>query len=616
MASEAKPPGRYDRARALADSVNHFGYIAGCGDLDDVRSAWQAVEAALVGTRRRKTDNDDVDNWTAKAAEFAKRFRAALRKEGGELNVFRKYGDNFSKLAEASYFLFAELSYDEPTVEAPVEPPQFTLLDRYPDSPEGHIAYLEFFASELRFAAKAKASGEYPNDTITRALQLKNWEETKRRMESPGLPEGAVESVRDVLRIPLAHTNVELVAKLLTPAVERLRVEYQESLASPTATASEPVQVMETLAGDDPSDSLRASDFIAKLLAGPEDEELTARELAFLEAYLKRPYSLLEIQRERRAMDGSSPTWERRAKLKSIRDFNHKLLKESSSATSGNATEAGFPSPPRRRYPSEGLPKSIAEGLRIARLAKLMFPDGLKIIGAEPHGPCYLEMLGFLRWYVGTPHERIVWDVYHEWFPQSDEDLLVIDEAAAEEGMTREEFISRATLAELRRFIRANGIPAPPLPDGRPVASPGADSAGVNTPEPKAGGTEEPSRRIEKLKHGAKVRRKIGTGRPTKYDISFVAALTSHHGYENGYCGVFEPIDNSSLRKAADDCPANAVTRFFDREFKGAGTPRKRYVAACRNKATLIAALMRLNQESPSAELLGIDLEQLRRDDD
>ncbi len=66
------------------------------------------------------------------------------------------------------------------------------------------------------------------------------------------------------------------------------------------------------------------NDFIGRLLAGPDDAELSPRELALLEAYLKQPVSLAQMQLEATA-EGTSELARRRNKLKLIRDFNRNL---------------------------------------------------------------------------------------------------------------------------------------------------------------------------------------------------------------------------------------------------------------------------------------------------
>jgi hypothetical protein len=57
------------------------------------------------------------------------------------------------------------------------------------------------------------------------------------------------------------------------------------------------------------------------LLAGPDDAELSPRDMALLEAHLRQHASFATIQQEKRAT-GHSPTEAVRNKLKLIRDFN------------------------------------------------------------------------------------------------------------------------------------------------------------------------------------------------------------------------------------------------------------------------------------------------------
>ncbi|TWU08902.1 hypothetical protein CA54_41410 [Symmachiella macrocystis] len=61
-----------------------------------------------------------------------------------------------------------------------------------------------------------------------------------------------------------------------------------------------------------------------RLLAGPDDAELSPRELALLEAVLKQPVSLPQMQRAKQTT-GKSETNAKLNKLKQIRDFNRSL---------------------------------------------------------------------------------------------------------------------------------------------------------------------------------------------------------------------------------------------------------------------------------------------------
>ena len=74
--------------------------------------------------------------------------------------------------------------------------------------------------------------------------------------------------------------------------------------------------------------------FIENLLAGPEEVELSAKELSLLDAHLNQPISLATIQREREAT-GRSASQDERSRLKLIRDYNRNLqaLQQSNSPT-------------------------------------------------------------------------------------------------------------------------------------------------------------------------------------------------------------------------------------------------------------------------------------------
>lgn len=72
----------------------------------------------------------------------------------------------------------------------------------------------------------------------------------------------------------------------------------------------------------------------------------------------------------------------------------------------------------------------------------------------------------------------------------------------------------------------------------------------------------------------------------------FVAALTAHHGYENGSIGNQEPITVEALAKAAG-ISTGSVSTNFNAEFKGHGG----YVASCRRGDTLVRQLKLMNGE-------------------
>lgn len=91
-------------------------------------------------------------------------------------------------------------------------------------------------------------------------------------------------------------------------------------------------------------DDLHSGDFIERLLAGPDDVELTPKQRALLSAYLDNyRLSFATVQRERRAI-GASPTLERLQKLRRIRDFNRALEASGRCAAPPPATKPKVPS--------------------------------------------------------------------------------------------------------------------------------------------------------------------------------------------------------------------------------------------------------------------------------
>jgi hypothetical protein len=77
--------------------------------------------------------------------------------------------------------------------------------------------------------------------------------------------------------------------------------------------------------------------FIDRLLAGPDDAELTPRELALLEAHLKQPIDSATVQQERREhLKGESETWNCHSKLKLMRDFNRNLQRATVEGDAGD----------------------------------------------------------------------------------------------------------------------------------------------------------------------------------------------------------------------------------------------------------------------------------------
>ena len=109
---------------------------------------------------------------------------------------------------------------------------------------------------------------------------------------------------------------------------------------------------------------------IERLSAGPDDVELSPREMALLEAHLRQPVSFATIPQEKKAT-GHSPTKAARNKLKLIRDFNRRLQGQ------GDANRLEKPSDP---VPAVGLAEATtaaATGSNASLALMRVFTNGI-----------------------------------------------------------------------------------------------------------------------------------------------------------------------------------------------------------------------------------------------
>lgn len=185
---------------------------------------------------------------------------------------------------------------------------EFTLVDRYPTTTAGHIAFLEFVHNEVHYAADAKRNQlaeKYSNATIESMVSGILWVEARQRVVVLSeLPSDIIGRVARVLRRELTLSTVERIDEMLGPAVRSLRDTWEDRDLSPP-------------------DQADGQDFIARLLVGPDDVELKPRELALLDAHLKQPISLAQMQSETREETNEKAI--ARNKLKLICDFNRNL---------------------------------------------------------------------------------------------------------------------------------------------------------------------------------------------------------------------------------------------------------------------------------------------------
>jgi hypothetical protein len=113
--------------------------------------------------------------------------------------------------------------------------------------------------------------------------------------------------------------------------------------------------------------------------------------------------------------------------------------------------------------PSDYLPprniqaREMALAIRKA-FARIGGPPQGGLESLPPHERAFYE---FLQQYVGGPHEREVWTERITWTRPSCADKLVLQQAAAGEGMEWHEYMFRGALEELQKFVKRRGIPTP-----------------------------------------------------------------------------------------------------------------------------------------------------------
>lgn len=365
------------------------------------------------------------------AARIAKGIRDTLASERG-FTAYLDFFPDLNTVCQAGYEAVKGVTkarrLDDPFafVDDVALSKSFTLLDRFPATPEGHLEFLQFVGNELCLAADAKrqqVARGYSNDTLASMVRGIKWSEARARAKAltTAYPEPA-SRLADVLALDLSVATVAELDEQYGPAISALwkAIHKPAKPATPAelevtpdgkiriadwAVAQHGILLDEIMLGPRPGIGNRfpISDFdaivvdgdtpsicpktdrpipaewlptilevfnrmklvkpgqtihwvggqaklenvctcyregfpspdavptgngdlIERLLAGPDDAELTPRELALLEAHLKQPLSLSTIQRERRSSPtGDSETCNRRNKLKLIRDFNRNL---------------------------------------------------------------------------------------------------------------------------------------------------------------------------------------------------------------------------------------------------------------------------------------------------
>ena len=115
-----------------------------------------------------------------------------------------------------------------------------SLLDRYPATTAGHVAFLEWVSIEVREQANALRENRYTHESITR--QIKNgvkWAEARQRITLlQSLPAETVKQVASVLRRELSLGTVEQIDELLRPSIRALRNALEATPQSQTTGQS------------------------------------------------------------------------------------------------------------------------------------------------------------------------------------------------------------------------------------------------------------------------------------------------------------------------------------------------------------------------------------------
>lgn len=310
----------------------------------------------------------------------------------------------------------------------------------------------------------------------------------------------------------------------------------------------------ETLTGD-------IDKFIAALVAGPDDAELSDRALSMLRAHLHPPGpgSITDMAREAREKRENSQAHRNRTKLRRIVAFNQNLRSAAERSLESNQKADGT----KRYDPTKREPRTFGELLDFAAPwhafnsrksgpnlpVRANDPDHqfLELFCIDSFGAMGMESLGRLRakYAVGT-------------------------------GKSVEE-IHATSLHEMAEFFR---------PSGRPTVS---LRSSESSPPDESGKRRKQS--------GSRKKRSTERGEGQE---KLVAAFTKHHRYADGGSLNSEPIGNNELAEAAGVAGSTASS-FFKDNFKGYA----KYRTLCRDVGKLTAALKMLNNEFAPHQLLG-----------
>ncbi len=110
------------------------------------------------------------------------------------------------------------------------------------------------------------------------------------------------------------------------------------------------------------------------------------------------------------------------------------------------------------RYPSDSTTRSAEDRALSRRWSKT--PDFQPFPSAD--GPLYRQLIDFLRSFVGTPHEKTIWDRFHEWRGCTEDNRPVLETEATEAGLTLGEYLAQLTLEALQRYATLHDLQPKP----------------------------------------------------------------------------------------------------------------------------------------------------------
>ncbi len=271
MADENPLAGLLDRAgkvfflagelgRAFHEKFQRQGRQIDPADLNHHAPTFNKYCAALLDLRDAMQNPPDGFATVAKplleAARSAKDIRDTLqRPDSRNWAAYLEFFPRLNSVCEDGWRAVKEVTkarrLDDPFAFVDkAATPAFSLLDRFPATPAGHVAFLEFVRDEVHQAAEAKRrqlEQGYPNATIESMVRGIKWAEAGARLAALStLPEMVRKNVGDTLHRQLTVGTVEQIDNLLIPAISELRNQIERSRAAEQENNS----VIVTTAGD------------------------------------------------------------------------------------------------------------------------------------------------------------------------------------------------------------------------------------------------------------------------------------------------------------------------------------------------------------------------------